>query len=341
MGLTLFQQQIKSFKSLEAELALLKELNIRNTDIVLDIGSGEKPNLRANVLCDKFISDSSERAHHSSVFVDQRPFIVGDGESLPFKDKSFDYVICSHVIEHVENPSIFLQELQRVAKRGYIETPHPTYEKMIGGVPFHKWFVSNDNGRLIIERKAAGVLDNDLRTFFRKVLTNGNIFGEFLVKNLRQLGFVTQYKWESEICYTIVDVEKIRQNSTDDRKFVYAKTEGTDVSLDAERTRNPIRRRIKRILSQWLRRYSDQKCGSLVSLLEILSCPICKSEFLLSDQDVLSLVCSRCQQEYTVVKHAQKGYIINLLPTRSDTPLERTVTATEMGEKNNATATKR
>ena len=33
---------------------------------------------------------------------------------LPFKDKQFNYVLCSHTLEHVKNPIDFYRELKRV-----------------------------------------------------------------------------------------------------------------------------------------------------------------------------------------------------------------------------------
>ena len=35
-----------------------------------------------------------------------------------FKDNSFDYLICSHILEHVNNPNLSLKELYRVLKHG-------------------------------------------------------------------------------------------------------------------------------------------------------------------------------------------------------------------------------
>ncbi|WP_206078326.1 bifunctional 2-polyprenyl-6-hydroxyphenol methylase/3-demethylubiquinol 3-O-methyltransferase UbiG [Poseidonocella sp. HB161398] len=43
-----------------------------------------------------------------------------------FEDDSFDFVVASHVIEHVQNPTVFFQELMRICKPGglaYIESP--------------------------------------------------------------------------------------------------------------------------------------------------------------------------------------------------------------------------
>ena len=46
----------------------------------------------------------------------------GDIHKLPYKDNSFDYVICSEVLEHVENPIKAMQELKRVTKKRLIIT---------------------------------------------------------------------------------------------------------------------------------------------------------------------------------------------------------------------------
>jgi hypothetical protein len=50
------------------------------------------------------------------------------GDHFPFADGEFDYVICSHVFEHVPDPKGFAAELMRVAPRGYVEVPSPLYE---------------------------------------------------------------------------------------------------------------------------------------------------------------------------------------------------------------------
>jgi SAM-dependent methyltransferase len=44
--------------------------------------------------------------------------VLARGESLPFKDSSFDYVLCFQTLEHVEDPHSLLVELGRVARRG-------------------------------------------------------------------------------------------------------------------------------------------------------------------------------------------------------------------------------
>jgi ubiquinone/menaquinone biosynthesis C-methylase UbiE len=48
---------------------------------------------------------------------------VFDGYTIPYSDKFFDLVVCSHVIEHVEHPRILLKEIQRISKKQVFEVP--------------------------------------------------------------------------------------------------------------------------------------------------------------------------------------------------------------------------
>lgn len=47
-----------------------------------------------------------------------RPEVYGDARRLPFADHSFDAVLCSQVLEHVNQPGTVLKEISRVLKPG-------------------------------------------------------------------------------------------------------------------------------------------------------------------------------------------------------------------------------
>jgi ubiquinone/menaquinone biosynthesis C-methylase UbiE len=68
--------------------------------------------------------------------------VVADIARLPFADKSFDYVYCSHVLEHADDPLAVCRELVRIGKRGYIETPTLAKDALFAWHDSpHKWHV--------------------------------------------------------------------------------------------------------------------------------------------------------------------------------------------------------
>ena len=108
---------------------------IQPSDLVLEIGPGSSPHPRSNAFLDlKFTSDEekiAQRGDHNDADYGGRTVYFYDGGDFPFSDDQFDYVICSHVLEHVPDPVIFMREVFRVGKgRGYIEYPLITYEYM-------------------------------------------------------------------------------------------------------------------------------------------------------------------------------------------------------------------
>ena len=63
--------------------------------------------------------------------------------SLPFKDHQFEAVLCSHTMEHVEDPAAFCQELTRVGKQVSIVLP-PLWD-LAGALNIleHRWIFLN------------------------------------------------------------------------------------------------------------------------------------------------------------------------------------------------------
>lgn len=85
--------------------------------LVLEVGSGNSPHPRANVLCDRYPGETGHR--HGAALLRDRPLVYADICALPFRTGVFDFVFSRHVLEHLESAQIpsALSELSRVARR--------------------------------------------------------------------------------------------------------------------------------------------------------------------------------------------------------------------------------
>ncbi len=255
---------MRGLADLRKQLALVRSFHLSPTDLVLDVGSGQNPNLRADVLCDRFVLDASERAREGSLVVD-RPLVVADAEDLPFRDGAFDFVICSHLLEHVRNPAKLLKELQRVARRGYIETPSSVHERLYGN-PFHKWLVDLAGGVLRIAPKPQARSSDPVQKWFRNLYETDLDFQYWINGNLEELGFLVQHHWEGRIDFAADG--SLAENGG----FVFA---SPDEDGPMKGTPLTLAQKAKSGLSRWLRRRSrtDRK-----KLVDLLVCSRCKGD---------------------------------------------------------------
>jgi uncharacterized protein YbaR (Trm112 family) len=115
--------------------------------LVLEVGSGQSPHPRADVLVDKYVADNFERPHEIGIDF-AKPFIVGDGQLLPFGDSSFAYAIALHVLEHATEPQRFAAELSRVAEAGFVQVPSSVSELTFGW-PYHPWLIEREDDTLV------------------------------------------------------------------------------------------------------------------------------------------------------------------------------------------------
>lgn len=86
------------------------------------------------------------------VTVDSRT-VYYDGGRFPFEDGAFDYVICSHVLEHVPDVAAFCAELFRVASKGYVEYPLIYYD-FVYDIPEHVNVLKKSSDALVYLPKA-------------------------------------------------------------------------------------------------------------------------------------------------------------------------------------------
>jgi len=155
----------------------------------LDVGSGNHPHPEAGVLLEKYKDNTSRGG--DLVVPEGVKFIEGDVEDMPFKDKEFDFVNCSNVLEHVDDPEKACKELMRVAKAGYIECPRYFWEVLFGR-KYHKWFVNIKGNKIIFVNKAGKIPEN---TFDGdKLYSNVPEFREMFVSNHHL--FYAKFQWK-------------------------------------------------------------------------------------------------------------------------------------------------
>ena len=173
------------------ERTSLKNINFileKNSDWkILDIGCGYTAHEKANYVAD--VQDFKD------FYKNKKKFIKINEKELPFKDKEFDFVIASHVIEHVEDVDLFINELERVASKGYIELPTILEDNLVfENKNDHIWHMEfNDiDNELIISKKIQ---------FLEPLITVSS--AKKFLKYFRQ-SLVLELFWENSIKYKIV-----------------------------------------------------------------------------------------------------------------------------------------
>jgi ubiquinone/menaquinone biosynthesis C-methylase UbiE len=151
-------------------------LKINRHDKVLEIGPGNAPFWRSDVLADKFdandevIPGTFGGGKHKTK---GKPFFKIHDNRLPFEAEQFDLVICSHVLEHVpfRELDVLVNEIFRVAPKAYIEFPAPLYE-VIFDFPVHLNFLFiEENTIYCLPKKYCSI--STYQEYFRVLLKVG------------------------------------------------------------------------------------------------------------------------------------------------------------------------
>lgn len=133
--------------------------------LIVDVGSGNHPFPLANVLVDLYPDDNAHRERGKEMVRDGRPVIVADVCNLPFGPKEVDFLWCSNVLEHCDDPMKALDEIERVAKRYFLMVPTMTRDAMMTardpeGWKTHKWRFHVSDKKLYISEKKEGAEEN-------------------------------------------------------------------------------------------------------------------------------------------------------------------------------------
>ena len=98
--------------------------------IVVDIGCGIGAETERLTAADRLVIGadySSDTVRLASRTYDTKPgldFVASDGAVLGLRDRSVDYAVSSHIIEHFVNPALHVIELARAARRRHRVRDH-------------------------------------------------------------------------------------------------------------------------------------------------------------------------------------------------------------------------
>ncbi len=83
---------------------------------IVDIGAGEcqyKPFFtKAKYVSTDWCGTTDHHRYSSGIDV------ISPAENLPFENQSFDFVLCTQVLEHIRKPELVIQEISRIIKPG-------------------------------------------------------------------------------------------------------------------------------------------------------------------------------------------------------------------------------
>ncbi len=245
---------------------------------IMDIGSGGNPSPFADILVEKSINENFHRYHD---LVADRPTILADCNKLPFKDKSIEYSLLYHVLEHLDKPSEALDEISRVCKAGYIETPNSLHEILFPLNCHINEVDLNSKNLLCIRRKSTTKYneieicsDSELKARAMKAIKSNPKF------------FHTCYHWNKKIIYNYKTFEED------------AGIKGFTNEALPNFPRSKWKRELGSIASKFICKARRLKKIDVVNLLQ---CPICNSD-LVNSSAKLYIYCANksCNAEFKI-----------------------------------------
>jgi ubiquinone/menaquinone biosynthesis C-methylase UbiE len=141
---------------------LLKQLDYKPGETILDVGGGMDPVPIADMVIDCADFGRGGKAY---------TILDLCTNTFPFPDNHFDICICSQTLEDLASPNLAILEMSRVAKRGIIEVPHRGPESLKNkhynskrfdfsmdevwhfGTGHHKWLFEEQEGILTLVPK--------------------------------------------------------------------------------------------------------------------------------------------------------------------------------------------
>lgn len=147
--------------------------------MIVDIGCGENP--RGDINID----------------IVKTPFcnLIASAEQLPIRDFSADVVLCSQILEHLDQPNALLKETNRILRHNgvaYIDFPKPKYVN--NSKACLVWFFFNFplsfrlSNLKYLSAVLRGVKKRDPRWYHKHIITLKDISRYLIVKRTEEIG---------------------------------------------------------------------------------------------------------------------------------------------------------
>lgn len=236
---------------------IVDRLKIKPSDKVLDIGGSmmQHKKIKVDTLIDII---RPEDAPYGASKLLANKFVKVDftREKLPFADKEFDVVLCTHVLEDLPSPFLVMDEIKRVGKRGLIVTPSMGFDmkftpidytnwltgaRRVPGEAHHKWFFVKEGGVLKVIPKIYPILYTEE---FQLTKWKGEVEME--------------YYWSGTIKYSEFSSLNIHKLIDEYKRFMNKNNEKIEVGSVAYFVDNPINT-LKALVKRFLRRGSGYK----------------------------------------------------------------------------------
>lgn len=175
---------------------IIQGLNLQRSDKVLDLGCGTGyylfllSNLPVELSLNGLDYDEKALEEAKQSLKDKKiKFFAGDSHNLPFEDNSFDKIVASEVLEHLDDDQKALKEVYRVLRPGgifVISTPSINY-------PFFwdplNWILQHLFSTHIKKGFFSGIWFGHLRLYDLESLKNKFIKAGFKIEDAREITY--------------------------------------------------------------------------------------------------------------------------------------------------------
>ena len=245
--------------------------SLRPSDVVVDIGGWAQPLTRADFVVD--LMPYETRGIFGRVGPEPERFTRDTWlkvdictEPLPFEDQSVDYLVCSHTLEDLRDPIRVCKEINRVAKRGYIEVPSRRMESIRNlehrgypGYYHHHWLVEVADHKVTFRFKTPLMCSSWRFTLPKSYL-----------RRLRAEDRVTWLFWDGSFDYDEVVQLSEASVAAELEAFVRQLHVYPGWRYALERFRPNVRQRVKRILkrTKHFRPLADRLLGRRITVAD-------------------------------------------------------------------------